>query len=89
MIYNNNYSLEILEAHYYKHLWECNVALEILKAIENYTISGFTDSLGILVAKYFIDDLVVPYSKLDTLSVFLNTLEFCEKVNYPKLKRIC
>ena len=87
MIYNNNYSLEILEAHYYKHLWECDVALEILKAIENYTISGFTDSLGILVAKYFIDDLVVPYSKLDTLSVFLNTLEFCEKSKLPKTKK--
>ena len=38
-----------------------------------------TDALGILVAKYFIDDLSVPNSNLDSLTVFMNTLEWCEK----------
>lgn len=79
VIYNTNYSLEILEAHYYKHLWKCDEALKILKSIESNTISGMTDALGILVAKYFIDDLSVPNSNLDSLTVFMNTLEWCEK----------
>ena len=79
VIYNTNYSLEILEAHYYKHLWKCDEALKILKSIEANTISGMTDALGILVAKYFIDDLSVPNSNLDSLTVFMNTLERCEK----------
>ena len=79
VIYNTNYSLEILEAHYYKHLWKCDEALKILKSIEANTISGMTDALGILVAKYFIDDLSVPNSNLDSLTVFMNTLECCEK----------
>lgn len=79
VIYNTNYSLEILEAHYYKHLWKCDEALKILKSIEANTISGMTDALGILVAKYFIDDLSVPNSNLDSLTVFMNTLEWCEK----------
>lgn len=79
VIYNTNYSLEILEAHYYKHLWKCDEALKILKSIEANTISGMTDALGILVAKYFIDDLSIPNSNLDSLTVFMNTLEWCEK----------
>lgn len=79
VIYNTNYSLEILEAHYYKHLWKCDEALKILKSIEANTISGMTDALGILVAKYFIDDLSVSNSNLDSLTVFMNTLEWCEK----------
>lgn len=79
VIYNTNCSLEILEAHYYKHLWKCDEALKILKSIEANTISGMTDALGILVAKYFIDDLSVPNSNLDSLTVFMNTLEWCEK----------
>ena len=87
VIYNSDCTLEILEAHYYKHLWKCDKALEILKSIEANTISGMTDALGILVAKYFIDDLNVPNSNLDSLTVFMNTLEFCEKNTLPKSKK--
>lgn len=77
-IYNKNYKMDILEAHYYKHLWQCDESLIILQGIQKYNICGLTDALGILVAKYFIDDLFVPNMKSDSLSVFLNTFEKCK-----------
>lgn len=58
--YNINNKVETLEAHYYKHLWKCDISLTILQKIQPFNIRGLTDSLGILVAKYFVDDMVVP-----------------------------
>lgn len=76
--YNINNKIDILEAHFYKHLWECDNALIILKSIESTNICGLTDSLGILVAKYFVNDLTVPNSDLNSLDVFNNTFEKCK-----------
>lgn len=67
---NNNYTIELHEAHYYKHLWKCNEALILLKSIETNSFSGLVDSLGILTSKYFIDDLHIPYSNDSTLETY-------------------
>lgn len=67
---NNNYNIELHEAHYYKHLWKCNEALTLLKSIEHDSFSGLVDSLGVLTSKYFIDDLYIPYSSDSTLETY-------------------
>lgn len=77
-VYNIENRMEILEAHFNKHLWKCNEALNILQSIESSNICGLTDSLGILVAKYFVDDLIVPNCKLDSLSAFIHVFEKCK-----------
>lgn len=69
---NKNYELELYKAHYYKHLWKCNEALEMLHNIYSLTYSAKVDALGILVAKYFINDLFVPYSNSTSLMEFLD-----------------
>lgn len=83
-IYNVNNKVDILEAHYYKHLWQCDKALIILHSIQTNNICGLTDALGILVAKYFIDDLFIPYSNFDSLFVFLRTFELCKNSQLEK-----
>lgn len=85
--YNINNKVETLEAHYYKHLWKCDISLTILQKIQPSNIRGLTDSLGILVAKYFVDDMVVPNTDFDTLDVFYKTFEKCKKnspINDPQ-----
>lgn len=85
--YNINNKVETLEAHYYKHLWKCDISLTILQKIQPFNICGLTDSLGILVAKYFVDDMVVPNTDSDTLDVFYKTFEKCKKnspINDPQ-----
>lgn len=85
--YNINNKVDILEAHYYKHLWQCDKALIILQSIQSFNICGLTDSLGILVAKYFVDDLAVPNSNLSSLSVFFKTFEMCKESSLKKSDR--
>lgn len=82
--YNIDNRVDILEAHYYKHLWKCDTALIKLQAIQSTNICGLTDSLGILVAKYFVDDLKVPKRKSSSLSVFFETFEKCKDSLYKK-----
>lgn len=78
---NKNYKLELYQAHYYKHLWECNNALNTLKSIQMHSISAMTDAFGILLAKYFINDLTVPYSANDSLTEFINLFKRVENIN--------
>lgn len=82
--YNIHDKMEILEAHYYKHLWQCDKALIILHSIRSTNICGLTDALGILVAKYFVDDMKVPNSKLDSLSEFFEVFEACKSSSLKK-----
>ncbi|MCM1376207.1 MAG: tetratricopeptide repeat protein [Muribaculum sp.] len=70
---NKNYELELSKAHYNKHLWKCNEALEILYQIKQQSYAAKVDSLGIFLAKYFINDIYVPYSESNTLDIFLDT----------------
>lgn len=69
-IYNQNYELELHKAHYCKHLWYCNESLNILNNIKNESYSAIVDSLGILAAKYFINDLYVDYSDKNSIEVY-------------------
>lgn len=69
---NKNYELELCRAHYNKHLWKCDDALQILLKIRHLSYSAKVDSLGILLAKYFINDLHVPNSSNNSLKEFLN-----------------
>lgn len=78
---NKDYKLELYQAHYYKHLWECNNALNTLKSIQMHSISAMTDAFGILLAKYFINDLTVPYSANDSLTEFINLFKRVENIN--------
>jgi len=68
--YNSGFEIELHKAHYNKHLWKSNEALEILSGIKDRSFSALVDSLGILVAKYFIDDLSVPNSSDNSLVEF-------------------
>lgn len=68
--YNQDFEIELQKAHYNKHLWNCNEALEILDNIKDNSFAALVDSLGILAAKYFINDLSVPYSSDDSLKEF-------------------
>lgn len=70
LTYNIEYEIELQKAHYYKHLWQCNEALEILLNIMPYSYSAMVDSLGIIVAKYFINDLFIPNSLENSLNEF-------------------
>ena len=83
-IYSINNKADVLEAHVYKHLWQCNKALIILQSIESSNICGLTDSLGILVAKYFVDDLYVPNCNLNSLSAFFSAFEKCKDSKLEK-----
>lgn len=78
---NKDYKLELYQAHYYKHLWKCNNALNTLKSIQMHSISAMTDAFGILLAKYFINDLTVPYSANDSLTEFINLFKRVENIN--------
>lgn len=75
---NKDYVIELHKAHYLKHLWKCNDALEILWGIKNKCFSAAADSLGILLAKYFIDDLHVPWSDDNSLESFKNMFIFAQ-----------
>lgn len=68
--YNKGFKIELQKAHYNKHLWNCNEALEILNNIKDNSFAALVDSLGILAAKYFINDLSVPYSSDNSLEEF-------------------
>lgn len=58
---------------------ECDISLTILQKIQPFNIRGLTDSLGILVAKYFVDDMAVPNTDSDTLDVFIKHLKNVKK----------
>ena len=68
--YNLDFEIELHKAHYNKHLWNCNEALEILEKIKDRSFAALVDSLGILTAKYFVNDLFVPNSSNDSLEEF-------------------
>lgn len=68
--YNLDFEIELHKAHYNKHLWICNEALEILGKINDRSFAALVDSLGILTAKYFVNDLFVPNSSNDSLEEF-------------------
>lgn len=68
--YNLDFEIELHKAHYNKHLWNCNEALEILGKINDRSFPALVDSLGILTAKYFVNDLFVPNSSNDSLEEF-------------------
>lgn len=68
--YNRNYEIELHKAHYFKHLWSCDVALNILRNIKDCSYSAIVDSLGILAAKYFINDLHVDYTDKNSIEVY-------------------
>lgn len=68
--YNRNYEIELHKAHYYKHLWRCDEALNILAGIKHESYSAIVDSLGILAAKYFINDLHVDNTDKNTIEVY-------------------
>ena len=70
--HNRGYELERFKAHYYKHLWKCNESLEVLYNIRMRSFTAKVDSLGILLAKYFINDLYVPNSERTSLEEFYN-----------------
>ena len=69
-IYNHNYEIELHKAHYHKHLWNCDEALDILNSIKDVSYSAIVDSLGILAAKYFINDLHVDYTDKISIEVY-------------------
>lgn len=69
-IYNKNYEIELHKAHYYKHLWHCDEALSILQSIKDVSYSAIVDSLGILAAKYFINDLHVNFMDKNSIEVY-------------------
>lgn len=51
-------------------MWNCNEALEILENIYDRSFAALVDSLGILAAKYFVNDLYVPNSSGNSLEEF-------------------
>lgn len=69
-IYNRNYEIELHKAHYCKHLWCCDEALNILRNIKDVSYSAIVDSLGILAAKYFINDLHVDCTDKNSIDVY-------------------
>ena len=68
--YNSTFEIELHKAHYNKHMWNCNEALEILENIYDRSFAALVDSLGILTAKYFVNDLCVPNSSGNSLEEF-------------------
>lgn len=68
--YNKNHEIELHKAHYCKHLWRCDEALSILRSIKAVSYSAIVDSLGILAAKYFINDLHVDFSNKNAIEIY-------------------
>lgn len=92
--YNLSFEIELHKAHYNKHLWNCNDALVILENIKERSFAALVDSLGILTAKYFVNDLSVPNSSDDSLEEFYklfhkatNSSLTYNEYDYYKLKR--
>jgi len=80
-LYNKNYEIELHKAHYCKHLWRCDEALGILRAIKDVSYSAIVDSLGILAAKYFINDLHVDYTDKSSIEVYKDYFICAESSN--------
>lgn len=53
---NKNNNVELLLAHFYKHLWICEKSISILKSIEFENINGLIALLGIYSTQYFINE---------------------------------
>lgn len=53
---NKNNKVELLLAHFYKHLWLCDKSISILKNIELENVNGLISSLGIYSTQYFINE---------------------------------
>lgn len=53
---NKNSTVELFLAHFYKHLWDCEKSISILKNIELENVNGLIASLGIYSTQYFIDE---------------------------------
>lgn len=68
--YNEKYEVELHKAHYCKHLWSCDEALNILYSIKSESYSAIVDSLGILAAKYFINDSHVDFTDKNAIEVY-------------------
>lgn len=81
IVYNKNYEIELHKAHYCKHLWRCDEALGILRNINKVSYSAIVDSLGILAAKYFINDLHVDFSDKSSIEVYKNYYICAENSN--------
>lgn len=80
-IYSKNYEVQLHKAHYYKHLWCCDIALDILWNLKEVSYSALVDSLGILAAKYFIDDLHVRFSDKKSIDVYKDIYVCAENSN--------
>ena len=80
-VYNKNYEIELHKAHYCKHLWRCDEALSILRDINKVSYSAIVDSLGILAAKYFINDLHIDFSDKSSIEVYENYYICAENSN--------
>ena len=68
--YNRDYEIELHKAHYCKHLWHCDEALRILNGLKQVSYTALVDSLGILAAKYFINDLHVDFTDKSSIEVY-------------------
>lgn len=53
---NKNNNVELLLAHFYKHLWDCEKSISILKNIEFENVNGLIALLGIYSTQYFINE---------------------------------
>lgn len=82
--YNLNYEVELHEMHYYKHLWKCNEALLIFQDLKHKSYAVKADALGILVAKYFINDLYVPMTDNDSLTEFINIYKTVKSTTFSE-----
>lgn len=82
--YNKNYEIQLHKAHYYKHLWHCDDALDILWDLKEVSYSALVDSLGILAAKYFIDDLHVRFLDKKSIEVYKDIYVCAENSNLER-----
>lgn len=80
-VYNKNNEIALHKAHYCKHLWRCDEALDILRSIKEVSYSAIVDSLGILAAKYFINDLHVDFSDKSSIEVYKEYYTFAKNSN--------
>ncbi len=75
--YSVNNVIELKKAHYLKHLWRSDEALSILSAIKENDFRAKVDMLGILAAKYFVDE-TYNNTDCDLKEIFLRTFESLE-----------
>lgn len=69
-VYNVNNIFELHLGHFYKHIWESDLSIEILNNISKSNDVASLEILGVLSCKYFIDEEIQGFNGMTTMELY-------------------